>query len=125
MVLVPELSLRTSDDGLEPDQAVPEPEVDASGGPVPLLGQDDLGPIARVGTTRVVLVPLGLGVIEVVSVDEHHSVGVLLNAASVPEVGKLGPVSGVALPLGGSAGNRESRGPPARPPGPSRNVRFR
>ena len=68
-------------------------ELHAAGGPLPVLGHDDFGDVAWVLLPRMELFPLLLGRVDVLSVDEHHHVGVLLDAAAVPEVGKPGAVA--------------------------------
>ena len=61
--------------GLEPDQVVPEAEADASRRAVAVLGEDEFGDVAGIGPAGEVLVPLLLGVVGVLPVDEQDDVG--------------------------------------------------
>src|SRR5690606_5014093 len=59
-------------------RAIEEAQVDRANGTVPVLGDDELGDALLVGVLIVVLV----------AVDEHHDVGVLLDRAGFAEVRK-------------------------------------
>ena len=73
---------------------VEEGEADHAGGAGAVLGHDDLGraPVGRVG------------VVDLVAVEEHHDVGVLLERARLAEVGEhralVGPLLEAAVELG-------------------------
>src|SRR5207249_9098866 len=70
-----------------------------AGGPVAVLGHDDLGH-APVGRLRVV---------ELISIDEHHDVTVLLNTSRFPQIGQYGTLVGPHLQVAGQLRQSDDR----------------
>ena len=101
----------------EAREAVHEGEGDHAGGPVAVLGDDDLG-----------RAPLGrFGVVDLVAVDEQHDIGVLLDRARLPQVGEHGPLVLAHLEVPGQLrqghhGDVELTGEDLQPPADLRHL---
>src|SRR3972149_1528867 len=77
----------------EPGCFLMEPQRYLSSRPVAVLGYDNISFALGISLVHPLPTPpLLFGGIRLLPVDEHHYIGVLLDAPAVPQVGELGPV---------------------------------
>src|SRR5512136_2357883 len=82
---------------LETGDLLAEPQVALALGSVAVLGDYDVGDALRIGSVRVHVVPVLSLDVDVIPVDEHNDICVLLDAAAFPQVGEHGLVAGALL----------------------------
>ncbi len=73
---------------LEADAIAAEVERHRSQRPVPVLGEDELGDVLGIVPRRISLLPIVSGGVDILAVDEGDHVGILLDAAALPQIGE-------------------------------------